>query len=74
MEIILTLQQQVKSACEVAGISLTELATRLGTSQQNLSKRIAVGKLEKEMMYKIAECLGCKYVCYFEFDNGTKIY
>lgn len=69
-----TLQQQVKIACEAAGITLTELAERLGTSQQNLSKRLYVGKLEKEMMYNIAKCLGCKYVSYFEFDDGTKIY
>ena len=32
----------------MAGISLTELAARMGTSQPNLSKRLRVGRFTKE--------------------------
>lgn len=70
---MITLQQQVKAACNVAGISLTELANRMGMSQQNLSKRLKVAKFTQEELQQMAQCLGCKYVSYFEFEDGTKI-
>ena len=44
----ITLQQRVKASCELAGMSLTELAEKLGMSQQNFSKRLKVGKFTQE--------------------------
>ena len=40
----MTIKQKVVSACLQIGISQTELAHRLGMSQQNFSKRLKVGK------------------------------
>lgn len=67
------LQQKVKAACDIAGISLTELAAKMDMSQANLSKRLKVGKFTKEELEEMAKCLGCEYISYFEFPNGTKI-
>ena len=54
-------------------MSLTELAGKLGMSQQNLSKRLKVGKFTQEELEEIAKALGAKYVSSFEFPNGTRI-
>ena len=70
---IITLQQRVKASCELAGINLSELAGKLGMSQQNFSKRLKVGKFTQEELEKIAEALGAKYITAFEFPNGTRI-
>lgn len=69
----MTIEQQIKACCEVSGITVTELSKRLGTSQQNLSKRLKVGKFKKAELEAIAKILNCKYVSYFEFSDGTKI-
>lgn len=69
----ITLQQRVKASCELAGISITELAERMGTSQQNLSKRLKVGKFTQEELEEIAKALGANYISVFEFPNGTRI-
>ena len=73
MVIDITLQQRVKASCDLAGISITELAKRLGTSQQNLSKRLKVGKFTQDELNDIAKALGAKYISVFEFPDGTKI-
>ena len=54
-------------------MSLTELAERLGMSQQNFSKRLKVGKFTQEELEEIANALGAKYISVFEFPNGTRI-
>ena len=69
-----TLKEQVRTACLLAGISMTELGKHMGMSQQSISKRLSNGKFTKEEMYQMAEILGCEYHSYFEFPNGNKIY
>lgn len=69
----MTLQQKVKAACDVAGISLTELGKRIGMSQASISQRLKTGKFTKEELEQMAGALGCEYVSYFEFPDGTKI-
>ena len=69
----ITLQKKVKASCELAGMSLTELAEKLGMSQQNFSKRLKVGKFTQEELEEIANALGAKYISVFEFSNGTRI-
>ena len=69
----IALQQRVKAACELAGMSLTELAEKLGMTQQNFSKRLKVGKFTQEELEEIAKALGANYISVFEFPNGTRI-
>lgn len=64
---------QFKGALEKAGVTMAELAEKLGYSNQNLFMRIKRNKFTDEELKQIAEILGCKYVCYFEFPDGTKI-
>ena len=69
----MTIRQKISCACLQVGISQTELAKRLDMSQQNLSKRLKVGKFSEKELQQIANALGCKYHSYFEFADGTKI-
>ena len=62
----ITIQQRVKAACDIAGMSLTELGKRMGMSQQTFSSRLKVGKFRQDELEKMAEILGCKYISIFE--------
>lgn len=64
---------KIKMAETYANISEAELARRLGTSPQAFGQRIKTGKFSTGDLEKIAEGLGAKYVCYFEFPDGTEI-
>lgn len=70
---IITVREQIKAACDVAGISATELGARMGMSQQNFSKRLQVGKFSKDEYNQMAQILGAKFIFRFEFPDGTRI-
>lgn len=67
------LRWKVRMACAKSGITLTELAVKMGMSQQSLTNRLKTGKFKIEEYDKMAEQLGCKYFSYFEYEDGTKI-
>ena len=69
----ITIQQRVKAACDIAGISVTELGKRMGMSQSSISKRLNTGKFTQEEYEKMAEILGCKYISIFEFPDGQRV-
>ena len=69
----MTIKQKIEMACIISGITQTELASRIGMSQQNLSKRLKVGKFSDKELQSIAQAIGCKYFSGFEFPDGTKI-
>lgn len=63
----------VSMAAAYRGTSQAQLARDLGTTPANLSKKLGRNTLTKEDLEQIAEAMGAKYVCYFEFPDGTKI-
>lgn len=69
----ITIKQRVKAACEISNMTLTELANKIGMSQQSLSNRLKTGKFTQEELEQMAKALGCEYINYFEYPNGTKI-
>ena len=69
----MTIKQKIEMACIISGITQTELAKRIGMSQQNLSKRLKTGKFSDQELQAMAKALGCKYFAGFEFPDGTKI-
>lgn len=66
------IKQKVETACKIAGITVTELGSRMGMSQQNISKRLKVGKFTQEELQEMAQIMGAKYHSYFEFPDGNK--
>jgi len=64
---------KIRLAQTYAKISASEMCRRYGTSPQAFSQRMETGKFSTAELEKIAECCGAKFVCYFEFPDGTKI-
>lgn len=64
---------KIKLSETYAKLSEAELARRLGTTSQALGQRIRTGKFSSDALDDIATALGAKFVCYFEFPDGTKI-
>lgn len=67
------IKQKVEVACKIAGITVTELGAKMGMSQQNISKRLKVGKFTQSELEKMADIMGCKYHSNFEFPDGNKV-
>ncbi len=64
---------KIRMALVYSGITLTELAKRIGQSPQNLGKKMKRDTLNTEEMEQIAAALGCKWRAEFVFDDGTTI-
>lgn len=69
----MNLETKIKMAMAYKNVSQSKLAELIGTSPQNLNKKIKRQTLSPEELEKIAEALGGKYQFYFEFEDGTKI-
>lgn len=64
---------KIRLAETASGKSEAELARLLGTSPQAFGQRVKTGRFSSDDLEKIAAALGAKYVCYFEFPDGTQI-
>ena len=69
----MTLQKQIKMALTYKGMTLTDLALALSMTPQAFNQRMRTAKFTKQELIDIAGIIGCEYVCYFEFPDGTKI-
>lgn len=70
---MISIKNKVEIACEVNGITVTQLAAKLGTSQPALSKRLKTGKFTQSELEHIAEVLGCEYHSILVLPDGTKL-
>ena len=64
---------KIKMACTFAGVSVSELARRIGTTPQNLNQRLKVGRFSAEELGKIAEALGAQFELAFVFPDGSRV-
>lgn len=69
----MTIRQKVKVCCEISGITLTDLAKKMGMSQQSMTNRLATGKFHQDELEKMAEILGCEYTSSFTYPDGTVV-
>ena len=67
-----TVRQRVRLACAHADVKMGDVAKTMGMSEPSFTVRLKTGKFTKEELVKIADAIGCKYVSYFEFDDGAK--
>ena len=66
-------KEQIKAACAKQGMTMGALAEKIGMSKQNFSARLQNEKFKDDELKKMASVIGCKYVCYFEFEDGSRI-
>ena len=64
---------KVRLACTLAGVSVSELARRIGTTPQNMSQRLKVGRFSAEELERIAAALGAEFRLEFIFPDGSKV-
>ena len=63
---------KIRVACTLAGVSVAELARRIGTSPQNLNQRLKVGRFSTEELERMAQALGAEFRLEFIFPDGSK--
>ncbi|WP_338053604.1 helix-turn-helix transcriptional regulator [Pseudobacteroides cellulosolvens] len=54
-------------------VSISELATLIGTTNQNLSNKLTRDNFSEKELKQIAEALGCKFEGFFIFDDGERV-
>ena len=52
------------------GVSVTRLAERLGTSSQNIGKKIRRGNMREKDLIDISDALGYEMIMYFKEKDG----
>ena len=55
------------------GLTASQLAEMIGTSQPNLSKKMKKDNFTEKDLLEIAEALDVKYEGFFVLENGDKI-
>jgi transcriptional regulator with XRE-family HTH domain len=65
--------EQIKVLCVRMGISVSELARRIGYSPQNFNAKLKRGTVGEKDLKKIANILGITYEQSFTLPNGDKI-
>ncbi len=63
----------VKIALLRHGMSMSELARKIGTSVQNLNQRLRRGSLRLDELKMVAEAMGAELCCSIRFPDGTEI-
>jgi hypothetical protein len=69
----MTITEQIKVLCVRSGISVAELARRVGQTPQSFHGKLKRGRFQVEEMRVIAEAAGCRFVEYFELENGERV-
>lgn len=65
----LELNEQIKIICGRAGISISELARRLGKTPQNFTQQLKRNDFRVSDLNQIADVLGVRFVCGFEYEK-----
>ena len=68
------IRKRIRAACSLAGISITELGEKMGFVQSNFSQKMKNGRFTKQELEQMAKILGCKYICFFELEDGQKVF
>lgn len=69
----MTVGEQVKILCVRNGISVSELARRLGKTNQAFGQKLKRGTVTVDEMKTIADAVGCTYEGAFILPDGSKI-
>jgi len=65
--------EKVKILLIKKGMTASQLAEKMDTSQPNLSKKLRKDNLTENDLHKIAEALEVKYEGFFFLNDGDKI-
>ena len=63
----------IKNLCKEKGISVAELARRIGQTSQNFNKKLKRETVSTEELMEIAEVLGVVFEQSYILENGEKL-
>ena len=63
----------IKNLCKEKGISVAELARRIGQTPQNFNKKLKRETVSTEELMEIAEVLGVVFEQTYILENGDKL-
>lgn len=69
----LSMGEKIKVLIDRRGITITELANRLGTSRQNLTNKFARDNFSESELKQIAECLNCEFIGQFKMNDTKEV-
>lgn len=69
----LTMGEKIRILLKRKKMTISELANNIGTSNQNLSNKLARDNFSEQELHRIAQAFGCKYEGFFIFDDNDKI-
>ena len=70
----LTAGEKVKALLKRRGMTLTQLAEKLGTSQSNISGKMTRDNFSEKELHEIAQALDCTFEAGFTMnDTGERI-
>ena len=71
----MSMSKKIKHLLIEKDITITHLATLLGTKPQNLTNKLSRGNFNEKTLQEIAKVLNCKYEAKFviEDEHGNKI-
>ena len=69
----MTRSELIKIICQKNNISLSELARRIGQTQQNFNKKILRNTISDDELSKILLVLNIEYEQKIRFSDGTSI-
>ncbi len=69
----MTTSEQIRVLCVRSGVSLSELARRIGQTPQNFNTKLKRNTINQEELEQIAKALNAKYEQFFVLSNGEHI-
>jgi transcriptional regulator with XRE-family HTH domain len=69
----MTTSEQIRVLCVRTGVSLSELARKIGQTPQNFNAKLKRGTVSHEEMRAIAAVLSVTYKQFFLLPNGERI-
>lgn len=68
-----TMSEKIRILIKRKKMTITELASVIGTTNQNLSNKLTRDNFSEKELQQIAEALGCRFEGFFVFDDGEQI-
>lgn len=69
----MTTSEQIRVLCVRTGVSLSELARKIGQTPQNFNAKLKRNTISQDELNQIANVLNVKYEQYFLLANGEQV-
>lgn len=68
-----TMSEKIRILLKRKKMTITELASLIETTNQNLSNKLTRDNFSEKELQQIAEALGCRFEGFFVFEDGDEI-